>query len=154
VARRLVIGILALVVVAAVVMGGTFLWLRRAQLLPAQELSKIEVQVEAEKGFVRAHVYDGSSYNLQDVTVRVFAFRPMGGYGSSAEASGWQIASSRCTSDPVTRPPDGYDLVFDRQTRFATSVKPLGATVVNAASDFVPGADYWECRIVGANGYK
>jgi hypothetical protein len=25
---------------------------------------------------------------------------------------------------------------------------------VHAPSDFLPGADYWECRIVGASGYK
>jgi len=150
-----VIGFVALVVVAAAAVAcGISLWLRRAQPLPADAISKLKVQIATGEGFVHARVYDGSSYNLRHVTVRIFAYRPTRGYERAPDAGGWQITSSVCTFDPVTRPPDGYDLVFDRQVRFDTKLEPLGAVDARSPSDFVPGADYWECRVAGASGYK
>ena len=152
--RRRVIGFVAVVVLAAVVVCGIFLWLRRGQPLPAGVVSKLDVQLAPGAGFMRARVFDGSRYNVRSVTVRVFAYRLTGGYERTPTPGGWHITSSSCTFDPVTQPPDGYDLVFDRWMRFDAKLGPLGAVDVHAPSDFVPGADYWECRIVGASGYK
>ncbi len=138
---------------AALVVCGMFLWLRRAQPLPAAEISQIGVQLAPGAGFLSARVYGGSRYNLRHVTVRVFALRPKERGGDAAQTDGWRITSSRCTFDPVTKPVE-YDFTYDRQIRFDMRLAPDAAADVQAASDFVPGADYWECRIVSASGYK
>jgi hypothetical protein len=128
-------------------------WLRRAQPLPANELSKIEVQLEAGPGVIKAHVLNGSDYRLRNVIVRVVALRPKGAASQSHDSGGWQIATSWCTFDPVAKPVE-YDRVVDREIRLGTDFKPSAMGDVQTASDFVPGTDYWECRIVGANGFK
>jgi hypothetical protein len=148
-------GFIAAAVLAGVIGSAIYFfdWLRHAQPLPAAEISQIGVQLAPGAGFVSARLYDGSSYNLRHVTVRVFALRPKESAGDAARADGWRITSSRCTFDPVTKPVE-YDFTFDRQIRFDMKLSPDEAAHVQAASDFTPGADYWECRIVGASGYK
>jgi hypothetical protein len=154
-AQRRAIGILAAGVVAVILAGGIVVAyrLRRTQPLPAGELLKIEVQLEAGAGTLKAHVANGSDYRLQDVTVRVVALRPSVAASQSTDSGGWQIATSWCTFDPVTKP-DGYDKAFDRQIRFRTTLEPTAMGEADTASNFVPGSDYWECRIVSADGRR
>jgi hypothetical protein len=154
-ARRRAIGILAAGVLAVIAGVGVFVSYRllRAQPLPADQLLKIEVQLEAEAGTLKAHVTNGSRNRLQDVTVRVVALRPSAAASQSTDSGGWQIATSWCTFDPVAKP-DGYDKVIDRQVRLRAKLEPTATGEVQTASDFVPGSDYWECRIVAANGYR
>jgi hypothetical protein len=131
--------------------GGVFAiyWLHRARPLPADQLTQIEVQLDASHGSVKAHIVNGSEFHMRDVVVRVFAMRPT----APPDGYGWQIDTSRCTFDPVAKP-DGYDMVVDRQIRFASKLAPLSATTSQTNADFVPGSDYWECRIVAADGYR
>jgi hypothetical protein len=155
VARRNVIGIVVAVMLAAAVASGFFLlhWLRRAQPLPADELLKIEIQLDAEPGVTKAHILNRSDFRLRDVTVRVVALRPKGAASEAPDNGGWQIATSWCTFDPVSKPVE-YDKVVDRQIRFGANLTPGVTGDARTASDFVPGTDYWECRIIGANGFK
>jgi hypothetical protein len=150
--RRLIAAAVALVVIAAAVFC-VFRWLRRVQPLPAYELTKIEVQLEAGNGVLTAHVSNGSDYRVRDIDVRVVALRPSASPGAATDGGGWQIGTSWCTFDPVAKP-DEYDKVVDRVVRFGVKLEPTTASEARVASDFVPGSDYWECRIVSADGVR
>jgi hypothetical protein len=138
--------------VAAIALAALVLHRHRSVPLPADALSKIEAQISLEKGGLTVHVRNGSTHTVRSIAIRVVEYRPTLKDPADKSAGHWNIASSWCSFDR-TPLPDGYTKPFDRQFTFPLTAAPSSTADAHLTSNFAPGTDWWECRILSAAGH-
>ena len=138
---------------AAIALTALVLHRHRSIPLPADQLSKIEAQIALENGGLTVHVHNGSTHTLRSIAIRVVEYRPILKDANDKSAGHWNIASSWCSFDR-TPLPDGYTKPFDRQFTFPITAAPQKTADAHLTSNFAPGTDWWECRILYASGRR
>jgi hypothetical protein len=136
---------------AAIALVALVLHRHRSVPLPADQLSKIEAQISLENGGLTVHVRTGSTHTVRSIAIRVIEYRPILKDANDKSAGHWNIANSWCSFDRTPQP-DSYTKPFDRQFTFPITAAPQQTADAHLTSNFAPGTDWWECRILSASG--